>query len=73
MDIFEKAAREKLRFDSPIGDLTTEQLWDLPLTSANIQRPSLDFMARAVSRELRDFGEESFDSKTKAGTQIQST
>lgn len=35
MEIFEKAIREKLRFDSTRGQLTTEDLWDLSLEKLN--------------------------------------
>lgn len=59
MNIFERATRCKLRFQSCIGDLTTEQLWDLPLTAKG-ERPDLDRMARAVNRELKSLVEESF-------------
>lgn len=59
MNIFERAAREKLRFESPIGDLTAEQLWDLPLTSKS-ERPNLDSMARGVFAELKSLEEGSF-------------
>ena len=31
--MFEQAARMKLRFDTPRGALSAEDLWDLPLTS----------------------------------------
>jgi len=58
MDIFEQAARRKLRFASSVGDLTAEQLWDLPLTHKS--RPSLDTIAIATAKELRDLGEFSF-------------
>lgn len=48
INIFEVASREKLRFDSSIGYLTTEQLWDLPLTSvgnkANLNAVGLQFV-----------------------------
>jgi hypothetical protein len=59
-DIFEKASRKGLRFASPVGDLTTEQLWDLPLASTNPQKANLDALARGVSRELKGLEEESF-------------
>ena len=59
MDIFEKASRARLRFASPVGELTTEQLWDLPLTSRG-DRPNLDFMARGVFSELKSLEEGSF-------------
>lgn len=60
VDIFEKAARSKLRFASPVGELTAEQLWDLPLTSKSASRANLDSMARDVNRELKGLEEESF-------------
>lgn len=59
MNIFERASRAKLRFASSVGDLTAEQLWDLPLT-AKQDRPNLDSVARAVSRELKSLDEDSF-------------
>lgn len=30
--LFQAASRQKLRFDSKVGPLATEDLWDLPLT-----------------------------------------
>lgn len=59
MDIFERASRAKLRFASPVGDLLTEQLWDLPL-AAKGERPNLDQMARHVFSELKSLEEGSF-------------
>ncbi len=59
MNIFERASRDKLRFASSVGDLTTEQLWDLPLT-AKENKVDLDKMARGVNRELRSLEEGSF-------------
>ena len=60
MNIFEQAARDKLRFASGIGDLTAEQLWDLPLTPIRGQPADLDNMARAVHAELKGLQEVSF-------------
>lgn len=59
MDIFEKACRNKLRFESQIGLLNAEQLWDLPLTAKG-ERPDLDKLARAVHLELKGLDEVSF-------------
>jgi hypothetical protein len=59
MDIFERAARAKLRFASSIGDLTTEQVWDLPLTAKG-ERPNLDSLARAAFSEIKSLEEGSF-------------
>lgn len=53
MSIFEKAAKQKLRFASDRGNLTTEQLYDLSLTA-------LDKVARSVNAELKSLTEESF-------------
>jgi hypothetical protein len=73
MSIFEQASRQALRFDSPVGDLTTEQLWDLPLTSKT-GRPHLDGLARALHSELKSLEEISFiDTKPdprKAGLEL---
>lgn len=59
MSNFEKASRKKIRFESSVGLLTTEDLWDLPLTSKGT-KPNLDGLARAVSAELRSLTEDSF-------------
>lgn len=59
MDIFERASRASLRFASDRGDLTTEQLWGLPLVAPG-GRLSLDGLARAVNARLRSVQEEGF-------------
>jgi spore cortex formation protein SpoVR/YcgB (stage V sporulation) len=56
MSLFEKAAKQKLRFNSSKGQLTVEDLFDLSLTS-------LDNIAKAVNRKLKDEVEESFIQK----------
>ncbi|GAB7046508.1 hypothetical protein [Catenuloplanes indicus] len=58
MTIFEKATREKFRYPSTKGQLTTEQLWELPLTAKS--GFSLDDVAKAVHAELKAIDTESF-------------
>lgn len=57
-NIFKSAAVLKLRFDSSKGRLTTEQLYDLPLTSKT--GFDLDNVAKRVNADLKEAGEESF-------------
>lgn len=56
-NLFVTASREKYRFDSKVGQLTTEDLWQLPLTSEN--KASLNGVAIELSRQLKG-SEESF-------------
>lgn len=55
MDQFEFAARKKLRFDSPVGELSAEDLWDLPLTSSG-GKPNLDAIAVKLHTQLQAAG-----------------
>lgn len=64
MDIFEKASRTKIRFPSTRGDLTVEQLWDLPLQSKT--QFDLDTIAKSINREVKATSEESFVSEASA-------
>jgi len=72
--MFEKASKQKLRFDSVRGALTTEDLWDLPLTSRNSF--DLDTIAKSVNSKIKEAEEESFVSvkvnpaKTKLTLQL---
>jgi cytochrome P450 len=57
---FEFASRMKLRFNSNVGDLTTEQLWDLPLKSGGRgKRASLDDVGRRLLMKMKGYEEES--------------
>ena len=58
MNIFEQATRRAIRFESAKGDLSVEQLWDLPLQSRN--QFDLDTVAKTVNRQLNSVTEESF-------------
>jgi hypothetical protein len=60
-NLFQLASRQKFRFQSIKGELTTEQLWDLPLTARG--GFNLDEVAKQVAAELKAAGEESFVKK----------
>lgn len=53
--MFEKASRLKLRFDTNRGAITTEDLWDLPLTSAT-GKTNLDAIAVGLFKRLQNDG-----------------
>ena len=55
---FELATRKQFRYPSTKGDLTTEQLWDLPLQSKT--GFDLDTTARNINNQLKSISEESF-------------
>ena len=44
VNVFEVASRQKLRFDTARGQVSAEDLWDLPLTSTT-GKPNLDAIA----------------------------
>ena len=70
MSNFEQASRMKLRFDTPKGLLSAEDLWDLPLTSA--KGANLDDIARGLHIELRSGNDVSFVAPTqRADTTLQ--
>lgn len=58
--MYEKAVRLKLRFATPQGALSVEDIWDLPLTSSRANVASLNNVAKDVSRQLKAEGEEDF-------------
>lgn len=61
-NLFEQAVRQKLRFESSAGLLSVEDLWSLPLESAN--KPNLDAIAVELNRQLKGT-DESFVSTGK--------
>ena len=64
--IFERATKKKLRFESPVGLLSVEDLWDLPLTTRSANKASLDDLAKNVNRKIKENDEESFVVKKTA-------
>lgn len=63
-DLFMVASQESYRYPSKIGELTTEQLWSLPLQARNGH--DLDTVAKTINAELKDAGEESFVNSAKS-------
>lgn len=57
-NLFELAARQKLRFPSNRGELTVEDLWEMPLQSKNGY--DVDTVARGVNAKIKELSEDSF-------------
>ena len=53
INLFETASKQKLRFTTAKGLLSTEDLWDLPLTTLNE-------LAKSLNKQVKEAGEESF-------------
>ncbi|MCK5615305.1 hypothetical protein KAR91_76280 [Candidatus Pacearchaeota archaeon] len=56
---FEQASRLKLRFETPKGLISVEDLWDLHLTSRGTNL-SLDNLAKSLNKAVKESEEESF-------------
>jgi hypothetical protein len=52
-ELFERASRARLRFETPRGTATLDDLWSLPLQSRVSTSPNLDDIAMALSKQLR--------------------
>jgi len=57
-NIFQYATRTKLRFPSVKGNLTVEDLWDVPLRSKDDF--NLNAIAKAANKAWKEINEESF-------------
>jgi hypothetical protein len=67
-NIFEYATRNKLRFASPRGELSVEQLWDVPLRSGDDF--NLNTIAKTTNKALKEISEESFVETKKTAKQV---
>lgn len=67
--MFENASRLKLRFTTSKGQVSTEDLWDMPLTSLAPQT-SLDDLAKMLYAKTKDGARKSFVTKKAAGATI---
>ena len=71
MSNFEQASRLALRFTTPKGSLSVEDLWDLPLTTTGTGA-TLDNIAKNLNRQIKEADTESFVvTATKADAELQ--
>lgn len=70
-NLFEYATRNKLRFASVRGELTTEQLWDVPLRSSD--NFNLNAVAKNANKAVEAANEENFveTSRTPAHVRVE--
>jgi len=61
MSMFEKASRMKLRFNTPVGRVSVEDLWEMPLE--NPKGADLDKLAISLNKAIKDNNETSFVKK----------
>lgn len=63
-NIFEKASRKAIRFETVRGTVSHEDLWEMKLQSND--GFNLDDIAKGINRQLKDSDEESFVSETSS-------
>lgn len=68
--MFDIATRQKFRFSTPVGQLTVEQLWDLPLKGKE-GSANLDNVAKLIARQIKSVeNEESFVDEVSAADEL---
>lgn len=71
MNIFEKASRDKLRYSTQVGQISVEDLWDLPLQNGS-NGLDLDHIAKTCNKLIKHNKEESFvESPTPADEELE--
>jgi hypothetical protein len=68
INIFEYASRNKIRFASPRGELSVEQLWDIPLRSKDDF--NLNTIAQTANKAVKNATEESFVETTRTALHV---
>lgn len=68
-NLFAVSTRKKYRFPSVVGELTTEDLWNLPLKSTRSNRADLQGVAGTLHSAIKTEGEVNFvDDTSPANT-----
>ena len=62
-NLFIQASRQKLGFESKQGTLSVEHLWDIPLSSQRPNVATLDEIALALDKQIKDAGTTSYVKK----------
>ena len=66
-NMYKRASRERLRYNTSRGLVPVERLWEMPLESENVDDGfSLDALAMELQRQLKDSDVQSFVHKKKA-------
>lgn len=71
VNIFEQAARLKLRYDTDRGRISVEDLWELPLTSKTAGRLNLDQIAVELYQKIEAQPTTSFVKAAKKDEELQ--
>jgi len=70
INMFERASRLRIRYNTPRGILSVEDLWDLPLTTKSLTSPSLDSIAKELNRGVKETETESFVVKAPKANEV---
>jgi hypothetical protein len=68
-NLFVEATRAKYRFETQVGLLTVEDLWQLPLTSTT--KANLNTVAISLNRELKTTDESFVEEKSSKNTVLE--
>ena len=70
VNIFEQASRESLRFNTSKGNISADDLWNLPLSSST-GKINLDDIARSISAKIKESEVESFVNKSTTANTLE--
>ncbi len=66
MELFEKASKNKLRFETVRGTVSTEDLWDIPLKAKD--NFDLDTIAISIAKKIKESEELTFVGATSSSS-----